>query len=327
MATDIQWWARLAGEIRAAGRGDVPVEAPLRAVRDKLGFDCAALVASGSPQSGGNTHTAVVNLDYPAEALAYITTTYSRTCPVHRLAVRRGTPVRFVDVPFDIRETRSYRDVILPNDFREGLTLPLAPPAAGATIPGFVAMSSSHATPLDDESCLALTMLSHDLAGLIDPGAEADDAVAEVVLWIAQDLVEVRAGGLDRLPLTRTELRLAVQFAVAGTGGLIGFHHRAADGTWWRVHTVRRPDAVLVRIGRAPALGRLTSRELDVVGLVARGWPNERISQALGIAVRTVRSHVESSLIKLDCPNRTALARTAFERKFDTLCALRAANL
>ncbi|MER6499960.1 LuxR C-terminal-related transcriptional regulator [Streptomyces sp. NPDC001455] len=326
MAADVQWWVRLAGEIRAAGRGDMPVEVPLRAARDKLGFDCAALVASGPPHSGGNTDTAVVNLDYPAETLAYVTTTYSRTCPVHRLAVRRGTPLRFVDVPFDIRETRTYRDAIQPNGFREGLTLPLVPSVAGAAIPGFVVMSSRHATPLDDESCLALTLLSHDLAGLVDPGAEADDAAAEVVLWITQDLVEVRVGDLDRAPLTPAELRPAVRSALAGTGEGIGFHHRSADGTWWRVRAVRRPDGVLVRIGRAPALGHLTSRELDVVGLVARGWPNERISQALGIAVRTVRSHIESSLIKLDCPNRTALARTAFEREFDTLCALRVAH-
>ncbi|MDK0524309.1 LuxR C-terminal-related transcriptional regulator [Streptomyces sp. ML-6] len=326
MAADVQWWVRLAGEIRAAGRGEMPVEAPLRSVRDKLGFDCAALVASGLPRSGGHTHAAVANLDYPVETLAYITATYSRTCPVHQLAIRRGAHMRFADVPFDIRETRTYRDAILPNGFREGLTLPLAPPAAGAPIPGFLAMSSRHATPLDDESCLALTMLSHDLSALLDPGAEGDDAAAEVVLWISQDLVEVRTGGLDRVPLTRTELRLAVQSAVASTGDRTGFHHRAADGSWWRVRTVRRPGAVLVRIGRAPALGHLTSRELDVVGLVARGWPNERISQELGIAVRTVRSHIESSLIKLDCPNRTALARIAFERAFDTLRALRVAT-
>ncbi|MFE4519289.1 autoinducer binding domain-containing protein [Kitasatospora sp. NPDC056783] len=326
MAVDMRWWARLAEEVRAAGRGDVPVELPLRAVRDGLGFDCAALVATGPPSSGGAPHTAVVNLDYPAETLAHIATRYSRTCPVHRFATRRGTPVRFVDVPFDYRETRTYRDAILPNGFREGLTLPLAPPAAGAAPPGFVVMSSRRATPLDDESCLALTMLSHDLAALLDPGAEADDAPAEVVLRVTPDLVEARAGDLRRVPLTRAELRLAARAAAAGAGDRTGFHHRGADGTWWHVRAVRRPDAVVVRLGRAPALGRLTGRELDVVGLVARGWSNERISQGLGIAVRTVRIHVESSLIKLDRPNRTALARTAFERELDTLGALRAAN-
>ncbi|MDR3080372.1 MAG: LuxR C-terminal-related transcriptional regulator [Streptomyces sp.] len=321
MAVDMRWWVRLAEEVRAAGRGELPPEVPLRAMRDGLGFDCAALIASGA-----GPHAAVVNLDYSADTLAYITTTYGRTCPVHRLALRRGTPVRFVDVPFDVRETRTYQDAILPNGFGEGLTLPMTPAAAGATAPGYVVMSSRRAVPLNNASCLALTLLSHDLAGLVDPGADGDGGTAELVLWITREAVEVRAGDPGRAPLTPAELRLAVRAAAVGAGGRGGFHHRAADGTWWHVRTVRRPDAVLVRIGRAPALGGLTGRELDVVGLVSRGWSNERISQALGIAVRTVRSHVESSLIKLDCPNRTALARTAFERELDTLGALGAAH-
>ncbi|MEU3572143.1 LuxR C-terminal-related transcriptional regulator [Kitasatospora sp. NPDC036755] len=321
MAADMQWWVRLAEDVRAAGRGELPPEAPLRAMRDGLGFDCAALIASGA-----GPHAAVVNLDYPADTLAYVTTTYGRTCPVHQLALRRGAPVRFMDVPFDVRETRTYRDAILPNGFREGLTLPLAPPTARAPAPGYVVMSSSRPVPLDDGSCLALTMLSYDLAGLVDPGADGDGGQADLVLWITGEAVEVRAGDLARAPLNRAELRLAVRAAALGAGGRVGFHHRSADGTWWHVRAVRRPDAVLVRIGRAPALGGLTGRELDVVGLVSRGWSNERISLALGIAVRTVRSHVESLLIKLDRPNRTALARTAFERELDTLDALGAAH-
>ncbi|RJO73681.1 LuxR family transcriptional regulator [Nocardia panacis] len=313
MVAEIQWWTRLAGEIRAAGRGEIPIADPVRALRDRLGYDCAALVARGF---GGEARTALVNLDYPDATLAYLTTTYSRSCPVHRIAVRDGIALRFIDVPFDVRETRTYRDALQPNGFREGLTLPLA----CASKPGFLAMSSTHPTPLDDESRLALTLLSHDLAGLTDPGAEPDDMAAEVVVRIARDAIEVRAG--EGAPLTPTELRITATCADAV--GRIGFQHRAVDGTWWHVRAVRRVDGVLVRMGRAGELGHLTGRELDVIGLVARGWPNERIASALGIAVRTVRSHIESTLVKIACPNRTALARMAFEREFDTLDALRA---
>lgn len=319
MAADVEWWTRLAGEIRAAGRGDVPIDAPLRALRDKLGFDCVALIAGGSRHGSGAAQTALVNLDYPTETLAYITTMYGRGCPIHRLAVQRGTPMRFADVPFDFRETRTYRDAILPNGFREGLTLPLPRPAVDVMVPGFVAMSSTNATPLDDRSHLALTMLAHDLAGLTDPGATGDDTAAEVVIRVTSTLIEARAGELDDAPLTRSELHLVAQYAAAGTSDRLGFRHRADDGAWWHVRAVRRPDAVIVRLGRASLFGHLTSRELDVVGLVARGWSNERISHALGVAVRTVRSHVEASLVKLDCPNRTTLARTALEHDLDTL--------
>ncbi|WP_406633144.1 response regulator transcription factor [Amycolatopsis sp. WGS_07] len=307
MTADVQWWARLAQEVRAAGRGELPVEAPLRAVRDKLGFDCAALV------SGGKQRTATVNLGYPADALGYITTTYRWKCPIHQRAIRLGLPLRFVDVP-EVHETRTYREVIRPHGFREGMTLPLAPGAS----PPFVALSSTHGRPLDDESRLALTMLSHDLAALTDPGAEPGDTAADVVLFVSRTRIDVRSAA-TRIPLTEREIRLAAAC------GAVRFRHRDADGGWWRVQArVRRPDGVLLRLSRVPEL--LTGRELDVVGLVARGWPNERISAALGIAVRTVRSHVESALAKLGCPNRTALARHALEHDLDTLDALLAAR-
>ncbi|ATY12558.1 hypothetical protein CU254_20425 [Amycolatopsis sp. AA4] len=315
MAADVQWWARLAREVRAAGRGDLPVETPLRTVRDELGFDCAALV------TGGRQHTATVNLGYPSDALGYITTTYRWKCPIHQRAIRLGLPLRFVDVP-EVHETRTYQEVIQPHGFREGMTLPLR--AAPGEAPGFVALSSTHDRPLDDESRLALTMLSHDFAALADPGAEPGDPAADVVLLVSQGKAEVRSAAVGQLPLSEHEVRFAARCATAGR---TGFRHRDADGVWWRVLArARRPDGVLLRISRVPDPGPLTGRELDVVGLVSRGWSNERISSALGITVRTVRSHVESSLVKLDCPNRTALARHALEHDLDTLGALAAAQ-
>ncbi|VFA97498.1 helix-turn-helix transcriptional regulator [Nocardia cyriacigeorgica] len=325
MVADLQWWSRLAGEIRAAGRGDVAIDDPLRVMRAALGFDCLALIAGGPPGSGGAAQTAVVNLGFPAQTLDYITTMYSRKCPVHRLVLQRGLPTRFVDVPFDIRETQTYREAILPNGFHEGVTLPL-PQVTEGSIPGFVAMSSTHGTPLDDQSRLAMSMLSHDLAGLLDPGAAVEDANAEVVVRIVRDQLEVRAGDPGWGPLDPSAFRLVARYAKAGSPGRLSFLRRSGDGAWWQVRAVRRTDAVLVRMYRAPAIGHLTGRELDVVGLVARGWSNEQIAEGLGIAVRTVRSHIESLLTKLDCANRTALARTAFEHELDSLDAIRLAG-
>ncbi|WP_238605887.1 LuxR C-terminal-related transcriptional regulator [Amycolatopsis sp. Poz14] len=315
MTADVQWWARLARDVRAAGRGELPVETPLRAVRDKLGFACVALV------SGSKQHTTTVNLGYPADMLGYLTTTYRWKCPIHLRATRLGLPLRFVDIP-EVHETRTYREGIQPYGFREGVTLPLSPGSGPER--SFVALSSLHDRPLDDGSVLALTMLSHDFAALADPGAEPGDPAADVVLLVSPAKVDVRSAAMERLPLSEHEARLAARCT---TGERTGFRHRDADGVWWQVLVrARRPDGVLLRISRLPDPGPLTGRELDVVGLVARGWSNERISVALGIAVRTVRSHVESSLVKLDCPNRTALARHALEHDLDTLGALEAAH-
>ncbi|MGW7531233.1 response regulator transcription factor [Amycolatopsis sp. NPDC054798] len=315
MTADVQWWTRLAREVRAAGRGELPVEEPLREVRDKLGFACAALV------SGSRQRTATVNLGYPADMLGYLTTTYRWKCPIHLRAARSGLPLRFADVP-DVHETRTYREGIKPYGFREGVTLPLAPGTGPER--SFVALSSTHDRPLDDESVLALTMLSHDLAALADPGAEPGDSAADAVLFVSRDKVEVRSALVEQLPLSEQEFRLAARCA---TTSRTGFRHRDSEGTWWRVLArAHRPDGALLRVWRVPEPGPLTGRELDVIGLVARGWPNERISAALGIAVRTVRSHVESALVKLDRPNRTALARHALEHDLDSLRALDAAR-
>ncbi|WP_158684583.1 helix-turn-helix transcriptional regulator [Amycolatopsis orientalis] len=314
MAADVQWWTRFAREVRAAGRGELPVEIPLRAMRDELGFACAALV------SGSRQRTATVNLGYPADMLGYLTTTYRWTCPIHRRAAQSGLPLRFVDVP-DVHETRTYREGIRPYGFREGVTLPLAPGTGPER--SFVALSSTHDRPLDDGSVLALTMLSHDLARLADPGGGPGEPPADTVLFVSRAKVEVRSTVAPHVPLSERESRLAARCA---TTERTGFRHRDAEGVWWRVLArPRRPDGVLLRMSRLPDPGPLTERELDVVGLVARGWPNERISAALGIAVRTVRSHVESALGKLGCANRTVLARHALEHDLDSLGALEAA--
>jgi DNA-binding NarL/FixJ family response regulator len=52
----------------------------------------------------------------------------------------------------------------------------------------------------------------------------------------------------------------------------------------------------------------LTSRELDVLGLVGAGKPNKAIARELSISERTTRSHVSSILAKLRLSSRTQLA-------------------
>ncbi len=58
----------------------------------------------------------------------------------------------------------------------------------------------------------------------------------------------------------------------------------------------------------------LTPRELEVLGLLARGLPNKEIADSLYIGERTVKFHVSSILAKLDAGNRTEAARIAISR-------------
>jgi DNA-binding NarL/FixJ family response regulator len=62
---------------------------------------------------------------------------------------------------------------------------------------------------------------------------------------------------------------------------------------------------------------RLTTRELEIVGLLDRGLSNKEIARRLCIEVSTVKNHVHSILEKLGVPRRAdaaAWARHAFSR-------------
>jgi DNA-binding NarL/FixJ family response regulator len=62
--------------------------------------------------------------------------------------------------------------------------------------------------------------------------------------------------------------------------------------------------------GRVDALG-LTPREAEVLALVARGYTNREIAEALVISVKTASVHVSHILRKLDAPNRREAAAIA----------------
>ncbi len=60
-----------------------------------------------------------------------------------------------------------------------------------------------------------------------------------------------------------------------------------------------------------PADALLTSRQIEVLSLMARGLPNKSIAKSLNLAVGTVKLHVASIMRGLGCHNRTEAVSAA----------------
>jgi DNA-binding NarL/FixJ family response regulator len=181
-----------------------------------------------------------------------------------------------------------------------------------------------------------------DVVAQADSGESALAAVAEhdpdVVLM---DLVMPGLGGIEATRrLVAEHPRTAVLVVTMNTddesvlaalrAGARGYlvKEAAADDIARAVETVARGDTVLggrvsgqvlaaaAGAARAPdqLFPQLTSREREVLELLARGYDNTRIGRHLGVSEKTVRNNVSTVLAKLPAATRAeavALARDA----------------
>jgi ATP/maltotriose-dependent transcriptional regulator MalT len=85
----------------------------------------------------------------------------------------------------------------------------------------------------------------------------------------------------------------------------------ADDPAWERFRA--ELSAFLGPAGRSPqdGLGELSSRELDVLALVAEGLSNEAIATRLYLSVRTVERHLSNIYAKLRVSGKAARAAAA----------------
>jgi DNA-binding NarL/FixJ family response regulator len=65
---------------------------------------------------------------------------------------------------------------------------------------------------------------------------------------------------------------------------------------------------------RADVRAQLTARELEVLQHLAEGRTNAQVADELGVSPRTVKTHVQNLLAKLDTPDRTGAVAQGFRR-------------
>ncbi len=150
-----------------------------------------------------------------------------------------------------------------------------------------------------DVALLDMRMPRLDGLGVLEALGSQQDAPPCLVLTTFDDadafLAAVRAGARGYLlkDASSGELGEAIRCVARG-------------GTWLKPSVT---DNVLraLRDGRAESQAdeKLTEREVEVLRLLAGGYSNREIGDALGVAERTVKNHVSSILAKLWVRDRT----------------------
>ncbi len=95
-----------------------------------------------------------------------------------------------------------------------------------------------------------------------------------------------------------------------------GHVHRELSDTIRAVHAGRKriPPEVAAELADHCAEDGLSSREIDVLRLIAAGNANKEIAAQLSIAEETVKSHVTNILARLGASDRTHAVTLALKR-------------
>jgi DNA-binding NarL/FixJ family response regulator len=135
----------------------------------------------------------------------------------------------------------------------------------------------------------------------------ASDAPEDVIA-----VIRAGARGYVTKTISTAELADAIKRVAAGDAV---FSHRLAGFVLDAFAASSGSSGSDVKPSFDPELDQLTSREREVLRLIAQGYTYKEIARELYISVKTVESHVSSVLRKLQLSSRHQLTRWATERR------------
>jgi DNA-binding NarL/FixJ family response regulator len=135
----------------------------------------------------------------------------------------------------------------------------------------------------------------------------ASDAPEDVIA-----VIRAGARGYVTKTISTTELADAIRRVAAGDAV---FSHRLAGFVLDAFAAAPGSPGSDVKPSFDPELDQLTTREREVLRLIAQGYTYKEIARELFISVKTVESHVSSVLRKLQLSSRHQLTRWATERR------------
>lgn len=273
-----------------------------------------------------DAHRTLANNGYSDRIVRYVEGDYSVRDRAMADIIRTRRPTRMRDTDFDYRESYSFLEYWGPEGYGDGMTTPLFAPDGRYV--GLANISTATEDVLTDDVRDFMALLSGVVGAMIDPLADvpawlADDASPARLLIREDDaIVEDPLGGDggDHLVGCSREMVIDVarQFRASALSMRQGLVADTA-GRLVRIQLTRNRSArlssapiVLVAMRDAGDIG-LTPRETEVLRHIVDGTSNREIANALGIAPRTVATHVEHLLHKLGIDTRTAATARAIE--------------
>ncbi|GGM11410.1 helix-turn-helix transcriptional regulator [Nakamurella endophytica] len=236
---------------------------------------------------------------------------------------RPGPPLSPSDLPFPAAELVTWAECLVPAGFQQALAVALY--TSDRRHVGFLTLLSSSARPPSPASRQVLQDLTPVLARAIDP-LRSLAISARLLNGATAGAALCRDGSHCLLPGLRQDELLVDGSPVTEVARAYLADGQVFASFLWPSRDRQAPDShvrvtVLAASGDTPAglmgavvLSRamdvhgLTPRELVVLGLVIEGRSNQQIAHALVVTPRTVATHLEHILVKLDAPTRTLAA-------------------